>query len=219
MNDLTIHSILQDEKNVNAMSKDKKTEIYQCAKALFEQKGYKDTNIAEIMKATGFATGTFYLYYASKDQLFMEIYNDENVKLKKKIEASVDMSAEPAAVIREMMAQNLQGMRENPILREWYNKDVFAKIEKCFRDMHGMDYVQFLYDDFLVLVRTWQKEGRMRKDIDAEMIMAIFTALINVDLHKEEIGLRFFPELMEHLEDFILKGLRSAEEGDSNADG
>ena len=193
------------------MSKDKKTEIYQCAKALFEQSGYKDTNVSEIMKAAGFATGTFYLYYASKDQLFME--------LKKQIQSSVDMSAEPAAVIREMIAQNLQGMRENPILREWYNRDVFAKIEKCFRDLYGMDFLQFLYDDFLAIIQKWQEEGRMRKDIDAKMIMAIFTALINVDLHKEEIGLQFFPELMEYLGDFVVKGLRSAEEGDLSADG
>jgi hypothetical protein len=47
----------------------------------------------------------------------------------------------------------------------------------------------------------------MRSDISAEMIMAIFSAMINADLHKEEIGLQFFPEVMEHLETFIIRGL------------
>jgi AcrR family transcriptional regulator len=56
---------------------DKKAEIYRCAKELFEKKGFKNTNVAEIMQAAGFATGTFYNYFKSKDQLFMEIYSDE----------------------------------------------------------------------------------------------------------------------------------------------
>ena len=91
---------------------DKKAEIYRCAKQLFEQNGFKDTNVAEIMKAAGFATGTFYNYYKSKDQLFMEIYNEENVKLKKSIMKTIDLTAAPIDVMQEMTMKNLMGMTE-----------------------------------------------------------------------------------------------------------
>ena len=46
---------------------DKKAEIFRCGKALFEEKGFKDTNVAEIMRRAGYATGSFYRYYPSKD--------------------------------------------------------------------------------------------------------------------------------------------------------
>lgn len=186
---------------------DKKAEIFRCGKALFEEKGFKDTNVAEIMRKAGYATGSFYRYYPSKDHLFMEIYNRENVALKQRIVASVDVRGEPMAVMREMMAMNLAGMKENPILREWYNRETFYKIERNFRDTGAMENVDFLYDVFIGVVRIWQEEGRMRGDIDAEMIMAIFTAFINVDLHKEEIGVRYFPKLMEYMGAFIMRGL------------
>ncbi len=186
---------------------DKKAEIYRCAKELFEQNGFKDTNVAEIMKAAGFAIGTFYNYYKSKDQLFMEIYNDENVKLKRSITESIDLAADPIDVMREMTIKNIMGMNANPILREWYNKDVFTKIEQSFREENGLEHVDFLYDSFIEVVRRWQEEGRMRNDISAEMIMAIFGALINIDLHKEEIGVQFFPQVMEYLAEFIMRGL------------
>lgn len=39
------------------------------------------------------------------------------------------------------------------------------------------------------------------------MVMAIFSAIINIDLHKDEIGLQYFPQLMDYLTDFIMKGL------------
>lgn len=187
--------------------KDKKAEIFRCGKALFEEKGFKDTNVAEIMKRAGCATGSFYRYYPSKDHLFMEIYNQENVALKKRIVEAVDIQGEPMAVMQEMMTINLAGMKENPILREWYNRETFYKIERGFRESGGMENVDFLYDSFIEVVRTWQREGRMRNDVDAEMIMAIFTAFINIDLHKEEIGVQYFPKLMDILGAFIMQGL------------
>lgn len=70
---------------------DKKADIIECGRKLFSSKGFKDTNVAEIAKMAGIATGTFYNYYSSKDTLFMEIYLEENVKLKKNIMASLDL--------------------------------------------------------------------------------------------------------------------------------
>jgi len=190
----------------------KKDIIYNCGKEIFEKKGFKDTSVAEIMKQAGMATGTFYNYYPSKDKLFMEIYNDENAKLKRRILASLNMQAEPVFVMREMMMKNLQGMLENPILREWYNRDVFQKIEQSFREESGADHVDFLYDSFVEVIRKWQNEGKMRSDISAEMIMAIFGALINVETHKAEIGLKYFPQVIEYLAEFTMKGLMVNEE-------
>jgi len=39
------------------------------------------------------------------------------------------------------------------------------------------------------------------------MIMMMFAAIINIDTHKEEIGLEYFPELLNHLTELIMKGL------------
>ncbi len=192
---------------------DKKAEILNSAKKLFSTKGFKDTNVAEITKMAGMATGTFYNYYPSKEKLFMEIYLEENVKLKKSILESMDPKADPIDVMKRMMFMNLEGMGSNPILRQWYNRDVFNKIERSFREEKGMDSVAFLYDSFIEVVKKWQSEGKMRKDIDADMIMAIFGALVNVETHKEEIGLKYFPRVLEYLAEFTMKGLIG---GDAN---
>jgi len=186
---------------------DKKIEIYRCGKEIFENKGFKDSTVAEIMKLAGMATGTFYNYYDSKDKLFIEIYNDENAKLKRKIMDSTDLNTDPISVMKEMMEKNLQGMLENPILREWYNRDVFQKIEQSFREENSLARVDFLYDSFIEVVEKWQAEGKIRADISAEMIMAIFGALINVETHKEEINIQYFPQLIEYLAEFTMKGL------------
>ncbi|HWP79174.1 MAG TPA: TetR/AcrR family transcriptional regulator [Candidatus Acidoferrum sp.] len=187
--------------------KDIKAQLYSCGKELFSERGFKETGVSEITKAAGIGTGTFYNYYSSKEDLFMAIYLDENEKLKKRVMRQLDPEQEPLLVIKELMRLNLEGMKANPILREWYNKEVFGKIEQRYREEKGIEHLDFLYDDFLKILAKWQVQGKMRSDIDREMIMAIFTAILTIETHKEEIGLEFFPKLVEYLTEFTIKGL------------
>lgn len=186
---------------------DKKTEIFNCGKDLFCIRGFKNTNVSDITKMAGIAVGTFYNYYSSKEKLFMDIYIKENEQLKKNIMQSVDIDEEPLKLMKQLLILNNSGMSSNPILKEWYNKDVFNKIEQVYREENGNDAVNFLYASLAMMVEKWQKEGKMRNDIDGELIMALFAAIINIDTHKEEIGLSYFPKLMDYLGEFVMKGL------------
>lgn len=189
---------------------DKKAKILDSGKELFSTQGFKDTSVADITKNAGIATGTFYLYYPSKEELFMEIYLEENEKLKRAIMETVDPDGDPLTVLLELMQKNMQGMAANPILREWYNKDIFNKIEEKFRQQNGLEQVDFLYQSFIEIIQKWQADGKMRRDIDSEMIMALFSVVIIVDLHKDEIGFQYFPKIQEYLTEFIMNGLRDS---------
>lgn len=186
---------------------EKKQLIYETAKTIFSEKGFKDTSIQTITKEAGIAVGTFYLYYSSKEQLFMEIFKDENTKLKRSFLGSLDSKQSPQAIIRKMLLVNQEGIQSNPILREWYLSEDFRKIERAYRDEHAIDSLDFLYDTFLTLVQRWQTEGKMRADIDSRLIMKVFEAIINIDTHKDEIGMEYFPALLDTITDLVLKGL------------
>ncbi len=186
---------------------DKKNLLFNCAKELFSTKGFKDTNVADITKQAGFSVGTFYNYYPSKDKLFVEILKQETAALMRRIMSTVNLNEDPITLIKQLLALNMEGMLGNPILSQWYNPDVYGKIEKLFREEDGLQAADFIYRDFLGLVQAWQAEGKMRSDISSNMIMALFGAIIRIGYQKEEIGLQYFPELQDHLTDFVLKGL------------
>lgn len=186
---------------------DKKMELFRCAKELFGVKGFKDTNVADITKMAGVSVGTFYNYYTSKEKLFMEIFLEENVKLKKSMMETVDINDAPLKLIKQILALNMAGMKANPILNQWYNRDVFGKIERIYREENGMAAVDFLYGDSIKMVETWQAAGKIRGDISSELIMAMFAAIFNIDTHKEEIGLEHFPQLLDYLTEFVTQGL------------
>ncbi|MHC1723709.1 MAG: TetR/AcrR family transcriptional regulator [Aminipila sp.] len=187
--------------------KDTKKDLFDCGKELFSKKGFKSTNVSDITKAARIGTGTFYNYYSSKEDLFMEIFLKENEKLKRSILESINPDEDPLILGKKLMALNLKQMNANPILREWYNTDVFSKIEQHFREKNGLQNVNFMYDNFSEIIIRWQMEGKMRKDIDSDLIMAIFTVPVVIDMHKEEIGLQYFPQILDYLTEFTMKGL------------
>jgi AcrR family transcriptional regulator len=186
---------------------DKKAELFRCGKELFGSKGFKETSVADITRMAGFAVGTFYNYYPSKEKLFMEIFIEENEALKRKLMTAVNPDDEPLQLIKKTIMLNMEGMKSNPILSQWYNRDVFDKIERLFREENGMGSMDFFYKDTVELIRMWRAEGKVRKDIDSDFIMAMFMAIINIDTHKDEIGLQYFPQLQEYLTEFVVKGL------------
>lgn len=153
------------------------------------------------------AVGTFYNYYSSKEKLFLDLFLEENRNLKRKILNSIDPDGEPLALIKQCLNSNITGMNENPILREWYNKDVFQKIEQQYRKDNGNQTVDFVFDSVSGFIEKWQSEGKLRRDIDSEMVMAMFGAIINMDTHKDEIGFKYFPRILDYMVDFVLKGL------------
>lgn len=189
------------------MDDGKKQLIHDRAKELFIEKGFKDTNVAEITRKAGVAVGTFYLSYPSKEKLFMEIFIEENNALKQRCLDALDFSQSPQAITGRMLQLNLEGMRENPILRQWYQPGVSQKLEQLFREENAVGSLSFLYDAFLVVVERWQAEGKIRRDIDSRMIMMVFAAIANADTHKDEIGFEYFPELLHVMGDLVLRGL------------
>lgn len=195
---------------------DTRTALFDCGKKLFERNGFKNTNVSDITKSAKIGTGTFYNYYSSKEELFMAIYMEENEVLKRTILKSIDFNQEPQSLIKELMRLNFEGMKSNPILKEWYNKDVSDKIELYFREQKGMEGLDFMYQDFIEIIDKWQTEGKMRSDINSGMIMAIFTAIITIETHKEEIGLQYFPQILEYLTEFTMNGLLVRETHSNN---
>ena len=50
--------------------------LVKAARALFERKGYLDTNVGDIAKRASVAHGTFYTYFSSKEEIFGEVADE-----------------------------------------------------------------------------------------------------------------------------------------------
>jgi AcrR family transcriptional regulator len=187
---------------------DKKADIFNSGRELFYSKGFKDTNVSDIAKMAGIGVGTFYNYYSSKEELFLEVYIKENEDLKRRLIESLDLNDDPVTFVIKLVTQNINEMNSNLILKEWYNKELFSKLEKYFYEQGGMESIhQSMQSGKLELIKMWKAEGKIRDDFDDEMIGAIFDSIHYIDIHKSEIGIQHFPQIMFYITEFIMKGI------------
>lgn len=56
-----------------AMRQDRKESILDAAAKLFSERGYHTTSISHVIERAGISRGTFYLYFDSKETLFLEL--------------------------------------------------------------------------------------------------------------------------------------------------
>ncbi|WP_219620965.1 TetR/AcrR family transcriptional regulator [Bacillus sp. V3-13] len=187
---------------------DKKAAIFNSGRELFYSKGFKDTNVSDIAKMAGIGIGTFYNYYSSKEKLFLEIYLKENEKLKKSIVESIDLNDDPVTLVTKLVKQNISAMNSNLILKEWYNRDLFSKLEQYFYDQGGIESIdELMHSGKAELIKKWKAERKIRDDLDDELIFALFNSILYIDIHKREIGIQHFPQILYYLTEFIMKGL------------
>src|ERR1700683_1658680 len=55
---------------------DKRERILHAAVRVFAKKGFHATRVSEVAKAAGVADGTIYLYFRSKDELLVSLFDD-----------------------------------------------------------------------------------------------------------------------------------------------
>lgn len=185
---------------------DIKSNIFKCGKDLFSAKGFKKTNIKEIAEMAGIGVGTFYSYYSSKEQLFIEVYIQENEKLKVRLVETLDLTLEPVKLIKQLLTENFKAIHENPILKEWYNQDFYKELEQYYRNENGAS-IDSIRDFYVDLLKSWKSQGKIREDIDEELLPLFFDSLICIDTHKDEIGIQHFPQVINYLIEFIIQGL------------
>jgi AcrR family transcriptional regulator len=192
---------------------DKKADILNSGRELFFSKGFKYTKVSDIARMAGIGAGTFYNYYSSKEMLFLEIYIKENEKEKKRIFETIDMNDDPVTMVTKFVTQNIIAMDSNTILREWYNRDLFNKLERYFYELGGIKGIdEFIYTGILEPIKKWKTEGKIRDDLSDELICAIFNSLLYIHIHKSKIGIGHFPKILHYVTEFIMKGMTGSSE-------
>src|SRR5258708_39756946 len=74
---MNIHSVptLTPSRPVDAAKSDKREAILRAAIDVFAGRGYFNAQVADVARAAGVAAGTVYLYFKSKDDLLVSIFD------------------------------------------------------------------------------------------------------------------------------------------------
>jgi TetR/AcrR family transcriptional regulator, fatty acid metabolism regulator protein len=95
---------------------DKRARILEAAVKVFAERGFHSATVAEIARAAGVADGTIYLYFKSKDDLLLRLFDEKMTELLE--EARTGLAAEKTAParLRRFIQLHLALVERNPDL-------------------------------------------------------------------------------------------------------
>ncbi len=187
---------------------DKRERILRAATKVFARKGFYATKVSEVAKAAGVADGTIYLYFKSKDDLLVSLFEDRIMLLLATLDRALGERPTPEERLRcviEMQLGLLEGERD-------LAEVITINLRQSTRLMKQYAAPKFaLYLDTIArVIADGQKAGTFRADVSPHIVArTIFGALDGITmtwaLGKAEAG--GLSRAATQVADVLLEGL------------
>ncbi len=187
---------------------DKRDRILKAAVKVFARTGFHATRVSEVAKAAGVADGTIYLYFKSKEELLVSLFEDRVEKLLAHMNEQLPKEPNAPARLRaiiDMQLGLLEGERE---LAEVITV-ILRQSTRLMKELAAPHFLAYL-DAIAKVIAEGQAKGDFRRDISPHIAArAIFGALDGIALTwalgKAEAGA--LARAAGQLADILLRGL------------
>ena len=182
---------------------DRKEEIIKVAAKLFSKKSFHDVTMDDIADKVGVAKGTLYLYFSSKEKLYLEILEETFGSIESLLEKEVEKSDTASNKLKKVLKIVFNFYREHMDVLKIYSRDETHLI----REHHELteewrDRRIKLYEK---IIEKGIKEGSFKTNntkLAAIMLYgSVGSAIVFYDLDKspEEIAEEVFSEISSGL--------------------
>lgn len=157
-------------------------------KELFSFYGLKKTTITELCKAAGIAQGSFYNFFNSKEDLYLEILESEERASQEKFFRDYFSSGKMTKeLFKGFLNDLIFTLENNALLNRLFIGDEYDVLQRKLPENEEDNNLSADSDVLVPLVRNWQKEDLLIEG-DPEVIAGLIRAYILIILHKKEIG-------------------------------
>lgn len=177
--------------------------LLRVAREHFTRHGYRKATVAEIAGDAGIGKGSVYLFYPSKAELFMAVATEVERELRERLLAELEGFDGPAREhLREFFRLQHEMLREHPLLRVAADP---AEAAALLRELPPSAVAEHLEADdrfFAELVARWRREGKVGS-VEPHLVGALGRALFALGLHRQLVGEKVYPEVV----DLLIRGL------------
>ncbi|WP_439025655.1 TetR/AcrR family transcriptional regulator [Haloarchaeobius sp. DT45] len=174
---------------------------------LFSRYGLKKTTIADLTEPVGIATSTFYQFFESKEDLYVEILEREGEEMLPRLLAPFEEHDDPEAAIVGFLSRLMDEIESNPLIRRLL---VEPQEMQLLRDYHTEEELREGREQslayFLPYVEAWYEAGAVRGP-DPMVVASAIRSVSFLTLHQNDIGEDLYPETRDLVIRAVAKGL------------
>jgi AcrR family transcriptional regulator len=153
----------------------------------FSAYGLKKTNIEELAQAAGISKGAFYIFYASKEALFMDVLERTEERFRQEVLAAIDLPGpSPRARLFAVLKKAFDLLKTMPLLQFLTGSDY----DLLFRRVPVETFHEHLTNDrvFIEELITCCRKAGIPVRASVEEISSLLYALVLTILHQDDLG-------------------------------
>jgi TetR/AcrR family fatty acid metabolism transcriptional regulator len=153
-------------------SGDKRERILEAAERVFARSGFFAARVSEIAKEAGVADGTIYLYFKSKDDLLISLFETRMERVNQLLAAAIADETSPKQKLLTFIYTYLDLVRDQPAVAEVLTIELrqSSKFMKSFSNPR--------FADFLRLLGGVIAEGQAAGELDATIPAPVAARMI-----------------------------------------
>ena len=183
--------------------------LLEMGRTLFLSQGMKKTSIEELTQPLGIAKSTFYLFFESKEDLYLELLMQERARLEQQVmAASFDTTVDMCEALTRFMHVVVHEMERSELTRRLMtHPEEFELLTRRGSSQQLAAHIQ----DSLVKIRPFIQRGQESGQIiesSPETIVGVLLAVIRLlTFHKGTILQDAYPGVRDLLINLVVSGL------------
>ena len=191
---------------------DKYQRILEAAAAVFAEKGFFTSRVADIADRADVADGTVYLYFKNKEEILMTVINTAFAGFMSLAQTELKKLPDPAERLRRLAALHLDAMGSNRNLAVVFQMEMrqSTRFLSEFSHHHMIEYLQLVRE----AIREGQASGIFRREMsDKYAANCFFGALDEMVTSWVLSGHEFsLPLAADAVVDIFLNGMRTSQQ-------
>lgn len=165
---------------------------------LFAAQGLRKTGVEELTAAVGISKGAFYLFFASKEELFFELLERFEARVKADLLAAIARNdLPPRERMRGLLARSVAVTQAEPL----FTRLGRAEYEQLLRRLPPERVAAHLQGDDAYaesFAEAWAAQG-ITLALPPPLVSGLIRALFFVSMHEEEFAPETYPAVMAEL--------------------
>ncbi|HYR90210.1 MAG TPA: TetR/AcrR family transcriptional regulator [Terriglobia bacterium] len=162
--------------NAHSVRREKNNERYQAilraAIKVFASRGFFQSKVADVAQAAGVADGTVYLYFKSKDDLLISIFNETMDDVIAKSRGELQKIEDPVDRLRKIASLHLTWLGRDRQLAVVFQVELrqSTKFMQEFSTTRLADYFELIRE----VIEDGQAKGIFRKEVQPQVATKVF---------------------------------------------
>ena len=161
---------------------DKRPRLVDAACAVFAEKGYASTRVADIAERAGVGKGTVYEYFSSKEELLFAVFELTNAEISVRLDAALAAGGSTEEQLHNLLRLGAEVISEQiemqPVILDFWAASRGKDVEETYRRavIASYNFFRRLVADF---IRGGQDAGEFKASVDADALAAVIVASVD----------------------------------------